>query len=110
MLEAKIDTLTEAVKELTATIKANGVRPAAAKGETVSKGDTSTETKPKHTLDEMKKKCMEVRDAFDATVIKSMITDVGKAARMGDVTGANIDALYDACVAKLQTKGSDDDL
>lgn len=107
MLEAKIDTLTEAVKELTAQLKAGGLNRAAA-GAPAAATKGETKATPKHTLDEMKKKCLEVREAFDSDTAATLIREVGKSKKMGDVAPENIDALYDACVAKLATKDGDD--
>lgn len=104
MLEQKLDALTEAVKELTSTIKAGGLggAKAAETGKTADAGKATSNKAagskaPARTADEAKAAAFKVRDAISPAAAQKLISDVGKAPKLGEVKPENFNALIEAC-------------
>lgn len=104
-LEQKIEALTAAVEALTAKINgaataaAPAPAPAAAKAEKPAKAEYT----PKHSKDDMTAALNEVKEKFGTPVAKAIVTEVGKAAKMAEITDPKlIDACYEAAKAKLE--------
>jgi hypothetical protein len=99
----------QALAALTAAVEAN---TAALKGgASAGKSETKTETKgytAKHTKEEMLAAMNEVKEKIDAATAKGIRDDVGKVAKLAELTDpATIDAVYDAAKAALK-KAEDD--
>jgi hypothetical protein len=102
-LEQAIQALTAAVEANTAALKGAGAsKPAAAPAPAPAAKPAAAEYAPKHSKEEMTAALNEVKERFGTPVAKSIVTDVGKAAKMAEITDPKlIDACYDAAKAKL---------
>jgi len=101
-LEQKIEALTAAVEALTVSMKAGGAAPAAGKTTKTEKA-TPAGYKAKHSVEEMQAALAEVKEKLGTPAAKAIITDIGKAAKMAEITDPEtVDACYDAAKAKLQ--------
>jgi len=103
-LEQAIQALTAAVEANTAALKGAGAKPAASASTTTTKAEkpAAAEYAAKHSKEAMTAALNEVKERFGTPVAKSIVTDVGKAAKMAEITDPKlVDACYEAAKAKL---------
>ena len=133
-LEDNITTLTDAIRELTATIKASGLPAAEATGAEVPRGrgrprktpepvaeakaethlapEPVPEPKEEVTAEMVRETVMKVADLLGKAVARELVASAGKADKLVDVDHAQYAALYHAAQAKLdafEPKPSDED-
>lgn len=122
MIEAKIDELISAVKELTAALGAKSAQSAettdsadAGKGATAGKATrgraaaTKSAPKSEHTQSEMQAALNKVKENLGTPAAKAVIKEAGFA-KMADITEDKYDEVYKACQAALgDDEGEDDD-
>lgn len=101
-LEEALKANTAALEALTAALAKTGAAspsPAPAPKADKPKADAYT---PKYTKDEMTAALNKVKETFGTPVAKSIVTEVGKADKMANITDPKlIDAAYEAAKAKL---------
>jgi hypothetical protein len=104
--DAKIDALIAAINANTEALKGAGGAKSAAAPAPAAKAKTEAAAapaavKPKHTRAEMQAALNEVKEKFSPADAKGIIKDSGKVDKMSDIPDAAIDAVYDACKAKM---------
>ena len=101
-LEQAIQALTAAVEANTAALNGAGASKPAATTSTKAEKPAADAYTPKHSKEEMTAALNEVKERFGTPVAKAIVTDVGNAAKMAEITDPKlIDACYDAAKAKL---------
>lgn len=102
--------LEEALAKNTAALEANTAALLNGGGKPAASGGGASAYKPKHTYDEMTAALGELKEKSGGSdVPKEIIKTVGKADKMKDITDpALIDAVYDACKAKVAALGEPD--
>lgn len=106
-LEEALNKNTAAVVALTEAL-AKGGASTGGSGGTTKPADAYT---PKHTVDEMKAALRECKEKCGQPVAKSIVTDVGKADKMDNITDPKlIDAVYDKAKEEIKKKEAGGDL
>lgn len=115
-LEAKIESLIEALNANTAALK--GAKPGSTgTGDTASKGgkggkSAPAEEKPKHNAEQVKAAAVKVKDKLGTSAAKDLIKEVGKADELMKIKPENYDAFVAAAEKALagadEEEGGDD--
>lgn len=110
-LEEKIDELTAAVKELTATLKKGGTSAAAPSGDKKGPGRPPKESS-KFTQDQVKASLLNVKENVGTDEAKRIISEVGGAKDLADLLAskkAKWDDVMTACDEAVEGGGEEDE-
>lgn len=102
-IEQALAALTAALEANTAALGGAKAAPAAGKTDKPAAGKAAAAAyEPKHTKEEMQAALAEVKEKAGTPAAKEIITEIGKAAKMAEITDPKIiDACYAAAKAKL---------